>query len=123
MKKYYFYEMNSFHRVLLMLSVVCVISGCDSPDKKNSHHRASRTVRLPKILNFCGRMSFLLRPSKVEGCVGLYTYDSLNIAFDSLDVDKGKKVLVTKTNEFAFFRLHQKDIYLQYDSCKERADR
>ena len=50
--------------------------------------------------------------------MGLYTYDSLAIPFDSLDVDKGKKVLVTKTNEFAFFRLHQKDVYLQYDSAK-----
>jgi hypothetical protein len=110
--------MNSFHRVLLLLWVVCVISGCDSPDKKTFHHRGKPDSAATEDTEFLRPDLFSSSPSKVEGCVGLYTYDSLAIPFDSLDVDKGKKVLVTKTHEFAFFRLHQRDVYLQYDSAK-----
>ena len=47
---------------------------------------------------------FVAAPGTVEGCVGLYTYDSLDIAYDALDVDKGRKIFVTKSNDFAFFR-------------------
>jgi len=110
--------MNSFHRILLLLLGVCVISGCDSPDKKTSHRRGKLDSAASEDTEFLRPDIFSASPDKVEGCVGLYTYDSLNIAFDSLDVDKGKKILVTKTSEFAFFRLHRKDVYLRYDSAK-----
>jgi hypothetical protein len=117
-EKYYFYEMNSFQRVLLLLWSICVISGCDSPDNKTSHRRSKPDSAATENSEFLRPDVFFSSPGKVEGCIGLYTYDSLAIPFDSLDVDQGKKVLVTKTNEFAFFRLHQKDVYLQYDSAK-----
>jgi hypothetical protein len=110
--------MNSFHRFLLLLWSACVIYGCDSPDNKTSHRRGKPDSAATEDTEFLRPDIFSSSPSKVEGCVGLYTYDSLAIAFDNLDVDKGEKVLVTKTSEFAFFRLHRKDVYLQYDSAK-----
>src|SRR5580698_8429195 len=96
---YYFYEMNTFHRLMLLSWVGCVMPGCDAPDKKTAHAENTEFLR-PDV--------FSASPDKVEGCVGLYTYDSLNVAFDSLDVDKGKKILATKTAEFAFIRLHHR---------------
>ncbi|HEV3411748.1 MAG TPA: hypothetical protein VG101_04675 [Puia sp.] len=99
--------MNAFR--YLLLSAICLGYGCDSPKTKTAHAENNEFLR-PDV--------FLSSPGKVEGCVGLYTYDSLTIPFDSLDVDQGKKVLATKSNEFAFFRLHRKDIYLRYDSAK-----
>jgi hypothetical protein len=113
----YFYEMNPFFRLLPLLCAVCVIVSCDSPDSRGSrrHVRSDGAAGNTESLR---PDVFSNSPGKVEGCVGLYTYDSLNIAFDSLDVDKGKKILVTKASEFAFFRLRQKDIYLRYDSAK-----
>jgi hypothetical protein len=110
--------MNSFHRVLLLLWSVCVISGCDSPDKKTSHRRGKPDSAATEDTEFLRPDLFSSSPGKVDGCVGLYTYDSLNIPFDSLDVDKGKKILVTVPTDFAFFRLHRKDVYLRYDSAK-----
>jgi hypothetical protein len=118
MKKYYFYEMNSIHRLLLLSLTLCVISGCDSPDRKNAHRHGKPDSTATENTEFLRPDTFSASPDKVEGCIGLYTYDSLNIAFDSLDVDKGKKVLATKTTDFAFFRLHRKDIYLPYDRAK-----
>ena len=106
-ENYYFYEMNAF-RYLLLLPAILVYA-CDSPTKKIAHPENNEFLR-PDV--------FLSSPARVEGCVGLYTYDSLTIPTDSLDVDQGMKVLVTKTNEFAFFRLHRKDIYLRFDSAK-----
>jgi hypothetical protein len=106
---YYFYEMNTIHRIMVLSLVVCASAGCDSPDRKTAHPENTEFLR-PDV--------FSASPDKVEGCVGLYTYDSLNIAFDSLDVDKGKKILATKTTDFAFLRLHRKDIYLAYDRAK-----
>jgi hypothetical protein len=106
---YYFYEMNTFHRLMLLSWVGCVMLGCDARDKKTTHAENTEFLR-PDV--------FSASPDKVEGCVGLYTYDSLNVAFDSLDVDKGKKILATKTTEFAFLRLHHRDIYLPYDGAK-----
>ncbi len=114
--------MNSFHRLLLLFWFVCAISGCDSPDSKASHRRGKPDSATTENTEFLRPDVFFSSPGKVEGCVGLYTYDSLEMVFDSLDVDKGKKILVTKTSEFAFFRLHRKDVYLPYDSSKERAD-
>lgn len=110
--------MNSLHRLLLLFWFVSVLSGCDSPNNKTSHRRGKADSAVTENTEFLRPDIFSASPDKVEGCVGLYTYDSLNIAFDSLDVDKGKKILVTKTSEFAFFRLHRKDIYLHYDSAK-----
>ncbi|HTR28894.1 MAG TPA: hypothetical protein VMH27_06475 [Puia sp.] len=103
---------------LLLLSwVVVAVIGCDSPDKKSSHQgKPDNTVA--ENSEFLRPDIFSAAPEKVEGCVGLYTYDSLNIPFENLDVDKGKKIVVTKTGEFAFFRLHGKDFYLHYDSAK-----
>jgi hypothetical protein len=106
---YYFYEMNTFHRLMLLSWVVCMAAGCDSRDRKTAHAENTEFLR-PDV--------FIASPDKVEGCLGLYTYDSLNIAFDSLDVDKGKKILATKTTEFAFLRLHHRDIYLAFDRAK-----
>jgi hypothetical protein len=110
--------MNPFRRLLLLLLAVFCIAGCDSSDKKTSHGNRPNAVAVnteslrPDI--------FLASPGKVDGCVGLYTYDSLNIAFDSLDVDKGKKIFVTVTSSFAFFRLHRKDVYLHFDSAQSK---
>ncbi|HET6256917.1 MAG TPA: hypothetical protein VFE32_22790 [Puia sp.] len=109
--------MNSFHRLLLLSWAVCVISGCDSPDKRTSHHRDTPDSATENN-EFLRPDIFSSSPGKVDGCVGLYTYDSLAIPLDSLDVDKGKKILVTVATDFAFFRLHRKDVYLHYDSAK-----
>jgi hypothetical protein len=116
----YIYSMNPFYRCLLLFLVAgFVIPGCDSPGKNTSHRHGkvdspsageNSTALRPDI--------FFSAPGKVEGCVGLYTYDSLNIAFDSLDVDKGKKIFVTVPTSFAFFRLHRKDVFLHYDSTQ-----
>jgi hypothetical protein len=114
---YYFYEMNSFHRLMLLSWAVCVIPGCDSPDR-TAHRHARPDSAATENTEFLRPDVFFASPDKVEGCLGLYTYDSLNIDFDSLDVDKGKKILATKKTEFAFLRLHRKDIYLPYDRAK-----
>jgi hypothetical protein len=110
--------MNSFHRLLLLSLSVCVMAGCDSPGTKTSHHHGKPDSAVTENTEFLRPDIFSASPDKVEGCVGLYTYDSLNINFDSLDVDKGKKILATKTTDFAFLRLHRKDIYLAYDRAK-----
>jgi hypothetical protein len=110
--------MNSIYRLLLMLWAFCVVSGCDSPDRRTSNHRGKPDSAATENSEFLRPDIFFSSPGKVDGCVGLYTYDSLNIAFDSLDVDKGKKILVTVATDFAFFRLHRKDVYLRYDSAK-----
>jgi hypothetical protein len=115
---YYFYEMNAFHRLLLPFCAFFVLSGCDSPDKRTTHHHGKPDSAATENTEFLRPEIFSASPDKVEGCVGLFTYDSLNIAFDSLDVDKGKKILATKTTDFAFLRLHRKDIYLPYDRTK-----
>jgi hypothetical protein len=115
---YYFYEMNTFHRLMLLSWVVFTTAGCDSRDRKTNHRRGRLDSAATENTEFLRPDVFSSSPDKVEGCIGLYTYDSLNIAFDSLDVDKGKKILATKTTEFAFLRLHHKDIYLPYDRAK-----
>jgi hypothetical protein len=117
----YFYDMKVTPRLLLLSLALLVFAGCDSPEKKNAHRRGkpdsagvlenSEALR-PEV--------FQASPNKVDGCVGLYTYDSLDIAFADLDVDKGKKIFVTVAGGFAFFRLHGKDIYLKYDSGQSK---
>jgi hypothetical protein len=110
--------MNSCYRLLLLFLAGCVISGCDSPDKRTSHPRSKPDSAATENSEFLRPDIFFSSPGKVDGCVGLYTYDSLSIDFDSLDVDKGQKILVTVSTNFAFFRLHRKDVYLHYDSAK-----
>jgi hypothetical protein len=118
----YIYSMNPFYRCLLLFLLAgFAIPGCDSPGKNTSHRHGK--VDSPSAGDNSAALRpdiFFFAPGNVEGCVGLYTYDSLNIAFDSLDVDKGKKILVTKTTEFAFFRLHRKDIILHYDQAESK---
>ena len=108
--------MNSFSRCLLsFLLAGFVISGCDSPGGSGAHrHGKAESSSAADNSSALRPDVFFSAPANVEGCVGLYTYDSLNIAFDSLDVDKGKKIFVTKATDFAFFRLHRKDIILHY---------
>jgi hypothetical protein len=110
--------MNSFQRLLLLFWAVYMITGCDSPDSRASHHRGKPDSAAIENSEFLRPDIFFSSPGKVDGCVGLYTYDSLAIPFDSLDVDKGQKILVTVSTNFAFFRLHRKDVYLHYDSAK-----
>jgi hypothetical protein len=112
--------MNPFRRLLLLLLAGCVIVGCDSPDGKNSHRHGKAESAVVENSEFLRPDIFYAAPSRVDGCVGLYTYDSLNIAFDSLDVDKGKKIFVTVPTSFAFLRLHRKDVYLHYDSAESK---
>jgi hypothetical protein len=118
----YFYGMNSFFRCLLsLLLAVVVISGCDSPGRNGSRHHGKTDPSSAADNSAALRPDiFFSAPGNVEGCVGLYTYDSLNIAFDSLDVDKGRKIFVTKATDFAFFRLHRKDIILHYIEAESR---
>jgi hypothetical protein len=120
MKIYYFYEMNLFCRLLLLLLAVFWIAGCDSSDKRNPRRHGKPDSSASENSEFLRPDTFFASPGKVDGCVGLYTYDSLNIAFDSLDVDKGKKIFVTVTGSFAFFRLHRKDVYLHFDSAQSK---
>ena len=109
--------MNSFHRLLLLSTAVYTIYGCDSSDKKTSHHHKPDGA-VTENSEFLRPDVFSSAPDKIEGCLGLFTYDSLDISFENLDVDKGKKIVATKTGEFAFFRLHGKDVFLRYDSAK-----
>lgn len=115
---YYFYEMNAFHRLLFPFCAACLLSGCDSPDRKTSHRHGKPDSAVTENTEFLRPEIFSVSPDKIDGCVGLYTYDSLNIAFDSLDVDKGRKILATKTTDFAFLRIHRKDVYLPFDRTK-----
>src|SRR5579863_564542 len=112
-----FDEMNSISRLVLLVWALSVVSSCDSPDKRKQRHGKPDSAGTESN-EFLRPDVFSIGPEKVEGCIGLYTYDSLNIAFDSLDVDKGKKILATKTTEFAFLRLHHRDIYLAFDRAK-----
>jgi len=117
--------MNLFNRPLLIcLLSIAVIAGCDEPPKKHvTRHgaaaadgagagAAANTLPPPDI--------FVAAPHTIEGCVGLYTYDSLKTSFDNMDVDKGKKILATKTAEFAFLRWHGKDVVMKYDKKESK---
>ena len=50
----------------------------------------------------------------------MYTYDSLKTSFDNLDVDKGKKILATKTAELAYLRYRGKDVVMKYDKKESK---
>lgn len=117
--------MNLFNRPLLIcLLSIAVIAGCDEPPKKHvTRHAAAadaagsaaaeKNTLLPPDI-------FVAAPHTIEGCVGLYTYDSLKTSFDNMDVDKGKKILATKTAEFAFLRWHGKDVVMKYDKKESK---
>src|ERR1700722_20659642 len=91
-EKYYFYEMNSFYLPSLLLCILCVVSGCDSPDKRN-RHRGNPDSPLTENSEFLRPDIFSSSPDKVEGCVGLYTYDSLNMTFDYPSGGRSKKIV------------------------------
>jgi hypothetical protein len=109
--------MNSFNRCLLLLILTGVMTaGCDSPDGKAPHHHGKADAA-PAIENsaFLRPDLFVAGPGTLEGCVGLYTYDSLDVATENLDVDKGQKIFATKASSFAFLRIHNHNVVLQYD--------
>ena len=111
--------MSPFRRLLLLLLAVFWIAGCDSSDKRGSHSsKPYSAVRKDEELR---PDIFTVSPERVNGCIGLYTYDSLDIAFDALDVDKGKKIFVTVTGGMGYLRIHGKEINLRYDSAQSRA--
>ena len=117
--------MNLFNRPLLICFLgILVIAGCDEPPKKHATRHAAaadsggagalekNSLPPPDI--------FVAAPHTIEGCVGLYTYDSLKTSFDNMDVDKGRKILATKTAEFAFLRWHGKDVMMKYDKKESK---
>src|ERR1700760_4622990 len=122
--------MNLFNRPLLIcLLGLAVIAGCDEPPKKHgtrpvapadgsgasagaSAAAEKNTLPPPDI--------FVAAPHTIEGCVGLYTYDSLKTSFDNMDVDKGRKILATQTAESAFLRWHGKDVVTKYDKKESK---
>ncbi len=107
--------MNLFNRPLLIFLLgVVVVAGCDEPPKKHSPHHSKDTAAAEKN-TLPPPDIFVAAPHTIEGCVGLYTYDSLKTSFDNMDVDKGKKILATKTAEFAFLRYRGKDVVMKYD--------
>ncbi|MBS1664956.1 MAG: hypothetical protein JST68_28170 [Bacteroidetes bacterium] len=102
-----------------MLAVL-LVTGCDEPaPKKRAARRPKDSAAASEAAaekNLLGAPDiFIASPHTIEGCVGLYTYDSLKTTFDNMDVDKGRKILATKTAEFAYLRFHGKDILLKYD--------
>ncbi len=112
--------MNFFNRWLLLLILTGVMTtGCDSPGGKASHHHGKTDAAPAPTENatFLRPDLFTAGPGTLDGCVGLYTYDSLNIATESLDVDKGEKIFATKASSFAFLRMHNHNVTLQYDKA------
>lgn len=113
--------MNLFYRPLLIcLLGIVVFTGCDEPPKKHSPHRSGDSVAAAEKNTLPPPDIFVAAPHTIEGCVGLYTYDSLKTSFDNMDVDKGKKILATKTAEFAFLRYHGKDVVMKYDKKESK---
>jgi hypothetical protein len=119
--------MNLFNRSLLsFLLAAFIIAGCDEPPKKHAGRRPKDTAAPAASAAAVDKNTlpppdvFVAAPHTIQGCVGLYTYDSLKNSFDNMDVDKGKKILATKTAEFAFLRVHGKDVVLKYDKKESR---
>ena len=114
----YFYAMNPINRCLLLLILTGVMTaGCDSPGDKAPRRHAKADAPPAENNSFLRPDVFIAGPGTLEGCVGLYTYDSLNIATESLDVDKGQKIFATKASSFAFLRIHNHNVTLQYDKA------
>jgi hypothetical protein len=114
--------MNLFYRCLLIVMTVAFVAGCDEPAPSSKKHAARRdSSAAPEERNTLPPPDvFVAAPHTIEGCVGLYTYDSLKTSFDNLDVDKGKKILATKTAELAYLRYHGKDVVMKYDKKESR---
>ena len=111
--------MNLLNRSLLIFLLASLfIAGCDDPPKKRAVRRPKETTAPAPAVVERNTLPppdiFVASPHTIQGCVGLYTYDSLKSSFD-MDVDKGKKILATKTAEFAYLRVHGKDVLLKYD--------
>ena len=108
----YFYAMKSlkppFFTVLLLAAMM---TACDQFDKPARHGKSDSVMGYAALRP----QVFITAPDSLEGCQGLYTYDSLKIPFDSLDVDKGKKIFVTKPTEFGILMLGNKKVALKYD--------
>ncbi len=121
--------MNLFNRPLLIcLLGITLITGCDEPPKKHGTRHAAAGAGKDVTGGDSGAEKntlpppdmFVAAPHTIEGCVGLYTYDSLKTSFDNMDVDKGRKILATKTAEFAFLRWHGKDVVMKYDKKESK---
>src|ERR1700760_409587 len=81
----YFYAMNltnplkpTFFAVFLLAIMMTACDQFDKPARHGKHDSATGYATLrPQV--------FVNAPDSLEGCQGLYTYDSLKIPFDSLD--------------------------------------
>jgi hypothetical protein len=112
--------MNLFYRCLLIVLTVVCVAGCDEPAPKKRSVRHDSSAAVPDLNTLALPDVFVAAPHTIEGCVGLYTYDSLKTSFDNLDVDKGKKILATKTAEIAYLRYHGKDVVMKYDKKESK---
>jgi hypothetical protein len=99
-----------------LLATVFLAAGCGQFGDDKPHHKEVKSA--PALFH---PDVFVVAPDKIAGCSGLYTYDSLNVAFDNLDVDKGKKIFATKTKVLAFLRVHNQDVFLKYDAAESKA--
>ncbi len=111
--------MKLLNQLLLLVLAGSLAAGCDEPGNGAGRHHAKADSHENNA--FLRPDVFITAPNTIEGCIGLYTYDSLDIAFDSLDVDKGRKIFVTKTEDFAFFRIHNREILLHYDKAESKS--
>src|ERR1700744_2503280 len=113
--------MNLLNRSLLLLfgcSLIFLSCGQFGPDDGKPHKKPAAIDNTAALLARPG--VFTNAPAKIEGCEGLYTYDSLNIPFDNLDVDKGQKIFAIKSSAFGYFKMGGHDVYLGYDSSQSR---
>jgi hypothetical protein len=101
------------HSLFILLAVLLFATGCDQFGDDKPPHKEVKTIPFhPDI--------FVASPGKIAGCSGLYTYDSLNVPVDGLDVDKGKKIFATKSKVLGYLRVHNQDIFLKYDAAESK---
>lgn len=93
------------------LLTAAMMAGCDQFDKPSRHGKTDSATGYAALRP----QVFVNAPDSLEGCQGLYTYDSLRIPFDSLDADKGKKIFVTRPTEFGVLMIGNKRVTLKYD--------
>lgn len=112
----YFYAMNPLKPLIFTLLLATMMTACDQFDKPARHGKSDSITGYASLRP----QVFITAPDSLEGCQGLYTYDSLKIPFDSLDADKGKKIFVTKPTEFGILMLGNKKVVLKYDRDESR---